>query len=150
MTTHTDERVMPYTAQQMYDLVADVKSYPQFLPWVVACRVREEREIPEGTQVDADLIVSFKVFRESFLSRVTMKPVPMTIDVEYLEGPFKYLINNWRFEPRADGGCTVHFFVDFEFKSRILQAAIGVVFNEAMRRIVGAFEARAGELYGKG
>ena len=140
---------MPYTAQQMYDLVADVKSYPQFLPWVVACRVREEREIPEGTQVDADLIVSFKVFRESFLSRVTMKPVPMTIDVEYLEGPFKYLVNNWRFEPRADGGCTVHFFVDFEFKSRILQAAIGVVFNEAMRRIVGAFEARAGELYGK-
>ncbi|WP_185804892.1 type II toxin-antitoxin system RatA family toxin [Pontivivens nitratireducens] len=150
MTTHTDERVMPYTAQQMYDLVADVKSYPQFLPWVVACRVREEREIPEGTQVDADLIVSFKVFRESFLSRVTMKPVPMTIDVEYLEGPFKYLVNNWRFEPCADGGCTVHFFVDFEFKSRILQAAIGVVFNEAMRRIVGAFEARAGELYGKG
>lgn len=149
MTTHTDERVMPYTAQQMYDLVADVKSYPQFLPWVVACRVREEREIPEGTQVDADLIVSFKVFRESFLSRVTMKPVPMTIDVEYLEGPFKYLVNNWRFEPCADGGCTVHFFVDFEFKSRILQAAIGVVFNEAMRRIVGAFEARAGELYGK-
>lgn len=150
MTTHSETRQMPYSAQQMYDLVADIQSYPKFIPWTAACRIRAEREIPEGTQVDADLIVSFKVFRESFLSRVTMKPAARTIDVEYLEGPFKYLINNWRFEDRPEGGCNVYFFVDFEFKSRILQAAIGAVFNEAMRRIVGAFERRAGELYGKG
>ncbi|SOH93505.1 coenzyme Q-binding protein COQ10 [Monaibacterium marinum] len=148
MTTHSETKVMPYSAQQMYDLVADIKVYPKFIPWIAACRMREQREVEGGTQIDADLIVSFKVFRESFLSRVTMMPTDMTIDVEYLEGPFKYLINNWRFEDREEGGCNVQFFVDFEFKSRILQAAIGVVFNEAMRRIVGAFEARADELYG--
>ena len=150
MTTHSEVRPMPYTAQQMYDLVADVRAYPEFIPWTAACRVRQEREIEGGTVLDADLIVSFKVFRESFLSRVTLRPEPKTIDVEYLDGPFRYLINNWRFEDRPEGGCNVHFFVDFEFKSRILQAAIGAVFNEAMRRIVGAFEKRAAELYGKG
>ncbi|QPH53546.1 type II toxin-antitoxin system RatA family toxin [Pontivivens ytuae] len=148
MTTHSETRDMPYSADQIYDLVADVESYPKFIPWVAACRVRHEREVEEGKVVDADLVVSFKVFRESFLSRVTMKPEPNTIDVEYLDGPFKYLINNWRFEDKPDGGCKVHFYVDFQFKSRVLQAAIGAVFNEAMRRIVRAFEKRADQLYG--
>ncbi|RED12843.1 type II toxin-antitoxin system RatA family toxin [Pontivivens insulae] len=147
MTTHSEVKPMPYTADQMFELVSDVKRYPEFIPWVAAMRIRQEREIEGGSVVDADTIVSFKVFRESFLSRVTLKPEARTIDVEYLDGPFKYLINNWRFE-ETETGCNVHFHVDFEFKSRILQAAIGAVFNEAMRRIVGAFEARARALYG--
>lgn len=147
MTTHSEVKPMPYTADQMYELVGDVKRYPEFIPWVAAMRIRQEREIEGGRVVDADTVVSFKVFRESFLSRVTLRPEARTIDVEYLDGPFKYLINNWRFE-ETETGCNVHFHVDFEFKSRILQAAIGAVFNEAMRRIVGAFEARAKVLYG--
>lgn len=143
MPTHAEKRVLPYTPQQMYDLVADVRSYPQFLPWCAACRVR--------SQVDnvlmADLVISFKVFREKFGSRVTLNPEDMRIDVEYLDGPFKYLNNHWAFAEHPDG-VEVDFFVDFEFKSAILQGIIGVVFNEAMQRIVRAFEARAAELYG--
>lgn len=138
---------MPYTAQQMFDLVAAVDKYPQFLPWCAACRVRTRRPIEGGEVMDADLVISFKVFRERFLSRVTLNPEAGTIGVEYLDGPFKYLINDWSFEDEGEG-CRVKFHVDFEFKSRTLQAIIGVVFNEAMRRIVGAFEARAKALYG--
>ncbi|MBB5514781.1 coenzyme Q-binding protein COQ10 [Rubricella aquisinus] len=149
MPKHSETRVMPYTADQMYALIADIQAYPQFLPWCSACRIRSRTPRPEGGEVvDADLVISFKVFRERFTSRVTMMPDAGRIDVEYLDGPFKYLVNNWTFKPLDDGRCEVDFHVDFEFKSRTLQALIGVVFNEAMRRIVGAFEARAKKLYG--
>jgi coenzyme Q-binding protein COQ10 len=137
---------MPYTAQQMYDLVADIDSYPEFLPWCAAVRPRKVIPQDEKIIVDADLVIAFKVFRERFGSRVTLKPNQTTIDVEYLDGPFKYLNNHWVFT-NVDGGCEADFFVDFEFKSKILQVLIGVVFGEAMQRIVRAFEARAQQLY---
>ncbi len=151
MPTHAEKRKVPYTPAQMYALVADVERYPEFLPWTAGCRIRERRQPEPGVEVlDADLIISFKVFRERFGSRVTLRPDERKIDVEYLDGPFKYLNNHWYFIENDDGSTTVDFFVDFEFKSRLLQSVIGVVFNEAMQRIVRAFEARAAALYGHG
>ena len=147
MPTHAEKRTMPYTAEQMYDLVADIGSYDQFLPWISAVRIRSSENTPDGQVVEADLVVSFKVFRERFGSRVTMRPDTRQIDVEYLEGPFKYLKNHWKFV-ELNEGCEIDFFVDFEFKSRALQMVIGLVFNEAMQRIVRAFEERARTLYG--
>ena len=148
MPTHAEKRQMPYSADQMYALIADVPSYPEFLPWCAAARVRKETK--EGAEVvmDADLVISFKVFRERFGSRVALRPDQREIDVAYLDGPFKYLNNHWRFHPLSDTSCEVDFFVDFEFKSRTLQAIIGVVFGVAMQRIVRAFEDRAKALYG--
>ena len=147
MPTHAEKRVMPYSPQQMYDLIADVASYPEFLPWCAAARIRKRRVVDAHEIIDADLVISFKVFRERFGSRVTLKPDTNRIDVEYLGGPFKFLNNHWKFIEHEDG-CEVDFFVDFEFKSKILQSIIGVVFGEAMQRIVGAFEERAKTLYG--
>jgi len=146
MPTHSEKRQMPYKAEQMYDLVADIAKYPEFLPWCTGARIRSQREIEGGSIVDADLIISFKMFRERFTSRVTLHPENHKIEVEYLDGPFKYLVNYWHFIP-SETGCTADFHVDFEFKSKVLQALIGVVFGEAMRRIVKAFEDRAKALY---
>lgn len=147
MPTHSETRVLPYTPQQMYDLVADVDSYPEFLPWCAASRVRKVTPFDEGEVMEADLVISFKVFRERFGSRVTLWPEKMKIDTEYIDGPFRYMKANWAFA-EAEGGCEVSFHVDFEFKNAMLQGIIGVVFNEAMQRIVRAFERRAKELYG--
>ncbi|MDB4085101.1 type II toxin-antitoxin system RatA family toxin [Amylibacter sp.] len=146
MPTHTEKRIMPYTAKQMYDLVADVETYSDFLPWCAATRIRKVTKDSHKTIIEADLIIAFKVFRERFGSRVTLKADKFSIDVEYLDGPFKYLNNHWIFRD-VDGGCEADFFVDFEFKSKVLQALIGVVFNEAMQRIVKAFKMRADDLY---
>lgn len=149
MPTHEEKRRMPYSADQMYALIADVAAYPQFLPWCAGARIRARRDDGEGREiVDADLIISFKVFREKFGSRVILHPQAQTIDVSYLDGPFRYLDNRWKFTPIDETSCEVDFFVDFEFKSRTLQAIIGVVFGEAMRRVVRAFEQRAADLYG--
>ncbi|PRZ47286.1 coenzyme Q-binding protein COQ10 [Tritonibacter scottomollicae] len=139
---------MPYSAQQMYDLVADVGSYPKFLPWCAAARIRSRTPQGASEVMEADLVISFKVFRERFGSRVVLHPDEHKIDTEYLDGPFRYMKSNWAFADRDDGGCDVAFFVDFEFKNAVLQGIIGVVFNEAMQRIVRAFERRAAELYG--
>lgn len=146
MPRHEETRVLPYTAQQMYDLVADVESYPKFLPWNAAARIRSRRPIPDGEVMEADLVISFKVFRERFGSRVTLWPQRHKIDTEYIDGPFRYMRSTWAFRD-VPGGCEVQFFVDFEFRNAILQGIIGVVFNEAMLRIVRAFERRAAELY---
>ncbi len=147
MPTHSEKRIMPYTAQLMYDLIADVDAYPQFLPWCSAVRINK-RKIEDNIEIiEADMVISFKVFRERFGSRVSLRSDEQKIDVEYLDGPFKYLNNHWAFVD-CEGGCEVDFFVDFEFKSKILQTIIGVVFGEAMQRIVGAFETRAKALYG--
>ncbi|MFV0513884.1 MAG: type II toxin-antitoxin system RatA family toxin [Jhaorihella sp.] len=148
MPTHSETRQLPYTARQMYDLVADVPAYPRFLPWCAAARVRQTRPEGDATLMEADLVISFKVFRERFGSRVTLWPEELRIDTEYLDGPFKYLKSRWSFSDSPEGGCTVAFFVDFEFRNAVLRKIIGVVFNEAMHRIVRAFEARAAELYG--
>lgn len=147
MPTHQETKRLPYTARQMYDLVADVANYPKFLPWNAAARIRSHTPIPGGEVLEADLVISFKVFRERFGSRVTLWPDRQRIDTEYLDGPFRHLKSFWEFRD-AEGGCEVTFFVDFEFRNAILQAVIGVVFNDAMQRIVRAFERRAAELYG--
>jgi coenzyme Q-binding protein COQ10 len=143
MPTHAERRILPYTPEQMFDLVADVRRYPEFLPWCVAARVltRDEQVLV------ADLTVGFKMFRETFRSRVGLER-PGHIHVTYETGPFRYLNNHWRFRPVPEG-VDVDFFVDFEFHSRILQMAIGVVFNEAVRLMVRAFERRAMVLYGR-
>ena len=149
MPTHHETRRLPYTARQMYDLVADVARYPEFLPWNAAERIRSRTPLEGGREVmAADLIISFKVFRERFGSRVVLDPGAMTVDTEYLDGPFKHMKSTWAFRDRPEGGCEVEFFVDFEFRNAILQKVIGVVFNEAMLRIVRAFEDRAKVLYG--
>ncbi|WP_375699832.1 type II toxin-antitoxin system RatA family toxin [Pseudophaeobacter sp. TrK17] len=148
MPVHSENRQMPYTAQQMYGLVADVAQYPKFLPWCAAARIRSRKQQGPAEVMEADLVISFKVFRERFGSRVTLFADDMKIDTEYLDGPFRYMKSNWSFSAREDGTCDVTFFVDFEFKNAVLQGIIGVVFNEAMQRIVRAFERRAAELYG--
>lgn len=147
MPSHSETRHLPFTAQQMYDLVADVGQYPQFLPWCAAARIRGKTVLDSSVIMEADLVISFKVFRERFGSRVTLYPEERKIDTEYLDGPFRYMKSSWSFA-EASGGCDVSFYVDFEFKNAILQGIIGVVFNEAMQRIVRAFERRAAELYG--
>ena len=147
MPKHHETRKLPYTADQMYDLVADVESYPQFIPWISAARITSREDADPGEVIEAELMVSFKVFRERFRSRVILHPEERRIDTSYLDGPFKHMESQWRFEPREDG-CEVIFDVDFEFRSRILGAAARTFFNDAMQRIVRAFERRAAELYG--
>lgn len=148
MPTHAEKRIMPYSADDMYALIADISAYPEFLPWCSAARIRARRRTEEGEVIDADLVISFKLFRERFGSRVTLKPAQRQIDVAYLDGPFRHMNNHWAFAPLTETSCEVDFFVDFEFRSRALQALIGLVFQEAMQRIVRAFEARAQALYG--
>jgi len=143
MPTHRERKAVPFTPAQMFDLVADVAAYPRFLPWCVGAHVRSV----SATEMIADMTIGFGPFRESFTSRVTLTR-PDRIIVRYENGPFRYLRNQWDFTPDG-GGCRVDFFVDFEFRSRILQAAIGVVFAEAVRRMVQAFLKRGREIYGK-
>ena len=138
---------MPYSAEQMYELVADVARYPEFLPWCAAARVRSSVDQGDTTVVEADLVIAFKVFRERFGSRVVLSPGSKKIETRYLDGPFRFLVSDWTFQD-MDQGCEVTFFVDFEFKNAILQSVIGLVFYEAMHRIVRAFEDRAHALYG--
>jgi coenzyme Q-binding protein COQ10 len=141
MPTHAEKRVLPYTPEQLFALVADVERYPEFLPWCLAARVKERR--PDLMVVD--MIIGFRMFRERFTSRVALGP-PDRIDVTYAQGPFRRLNNHWFFE-RVPGGCHIDFYVDFEFRSRLMQRLIEALFNEAVRRMVGAFERRARDLY---
>jgi coenzyme Q-binding protein COQ10 len=143
MPRHSETKHLPYTPEQLFDLVADIARYDEFLPWVVAVRIRSSSD----TETLADLVVGFNAFKERFTSRVK-KQRPHRIDVEYVEGPLKYLHNEWRFEPAADGGTNLCFAVDFAFKSRIFEALAGQMFDRALRRMTGAFEARAAALYG--
>ena len=147
MPTHSETKVLPYSAQQMYDLVADVANYPKFLPWTAGARVRSVTEHGDHAEMFADLVISFKVFREKFGSRVVLWPGEMKIETAYIDGPFKHLESIWKFSD-VEAGCEVSFEVDFEFKNRLLQGAAGLFFNEAMTRVVRAFEGRAAELYG--
>ncbi len=142
MPKHSETRRLPYTPEQMFDLVADVQRYPEFLPWVSAMRVRQNSD----TATLADMIVGFKGLRETFTSKVE-KQRPDRIHVEYVDGPLKYLHNDWRFRP--DGaGCAVDFTVDFQFKNRMFEMLAGQVFGMALRKMIGAFEERAAKLYG--
>ena len=145
MPKHSETRRLPYTAEQMYGLVADVGRYAEFLPWVTAVRVRADSE----TEMEADLLVGFSALRERFTSRV-VKRRPESIHVDYVDGPLKYLRNEWHFRPEAEGGCLVDFSVDFAFRSRMFEALAGQVFDRALRKMIGAFEERAAALYGAG
>lgn len=146
MPKHRERRVLPYSQEQLYALVADIERYDEFLPWCVKSRFkkRESEEL-----VVAELVIGFKMFRERFVSRVHLEH-PDRIFVDYLEGPMRYLSNEWVFTPIEDDNskCKVEFFVDFEFKNPILQRMVGLFFSEAFRRMVTAFENRAKELYG--
>lgn len=144
MPTHAEKRYLPYPPQQLFDLVADVERYPEFLPWCVASRIRKR----DGDVFFADLIIGFKMIRERYTSKVVLDQPGMRIDVHYTEGPFHHLNNHWIFVPAEDGGTTIDFFVDFEFRSKILQKVIGALFNEAVRLMVASFEKRARQLYG--
>ena len=143
MPRHSETRDLPYTPEQLFELVADVARYDEFLPWVVAVRVRSSSE----AETVADLVVGFNAFKERFTSRV-LKERPRKICVDYVEGPLKYLHNEWTFEPAADGGTEVHFSVDFAFKSRLFESLAGAMFDRALRRMISAFEQRAAALYG--
>ncbi len=143
MPKHTETRHLPYSPEQMFDLVADVARYGEFLPWVSAIRVRSAAE----TEMVADMIVGFKGLRESFTSKV-QKERPDHIRVDYLDGPLKYLNNDWRFRPDGQGGTLVEFCVDFQFKNRVFEMLAGQVFDRALRKMIGAFEDRAAALYG--
>jgi len=145
MPRHTETRNLPYSPDQLFDLVADVKRYQEFLPWVAATRVRSDSE----TEMIADLVVGFKSIKETFTSRV-VKHRPHRIDIDYVEGPLKFLHNNWKFRPDGKGGTDIDFCVDFAFKSRLFEALAGQMFDRALRRMIGAFETRAHELYGEG
>ncbi len=142
MPTYADRKLVGYRPEQLFDLVADVGKYPEFLPWCVGARVRSRTE----TELVADLTIGFGPFRESFTSRVTLDR-PKLIRVKYENGPFRYLHNQWAFIGHQHG-AHVDFWVDFEFQNRMLQRAIGVVFNEAVRLMVGAFLKRAQQVYG--
>jgi coenzyme Q-binding protein COQ10 len=138
-----ETRHLPYTAEQMFDLVADVARYPEFLPWVVGTRIRSDSE----TEMIAEMLVGFKALREKFTSRVE-KHRPSELKVHYIDGPMKDLDNEWRFRPAEGGGCDVDFRVEFTFRNRLFEALAGQYFDRAFRKMVSAFEERAAELYG--
>ncbi|HEX7871346.1 MAG TPA: type II toxin-antitoxin system RatA family toxin [Sphingobium sp.] len=143
MPRHEETRHLPYSPEQMFDLVTDIASYPQFLPWVSAMRLKTDTP----TETVADMIVGFKGLRESFTSRV-QKVRPETVRVDYVDGPLKHLTNEWRFRDDGQGGVLVDFTVDFAFKNRMFEMLAGQVFDKALRKMIGAFEGRAAELYG--
>ncbi|RMF11771.1 MAG: type II toxin-antitoxin system RatA family toxin [Alphaproteobacteria bacterium] len=143
MPHHAERRHLPYAPEQVFDLVADVGRYPEFLPWLITARVYARR----ADGFDADLVVGFRMFRERFTSRVHLDR-PRRIFVEYVKGPLSHLHNEWRFEPAEDGGTIVDFTVDFAFRSTLFERLVGALFTEAVHRMVSAFEKRAQEIYG--
>ncbi|MBL4863983.1 MAG: type II toxin-antitoxin system RatA family toxin [Rhodobiaceae bacterium] len=147
MPAHKEIREVGHSPQQLFDLVSDIEKYPEFLPWCIGVRVRERGTAGENKIIVADVLISYKMFREKFRSRVEINPKTLSIDVEYLSGPFKHLDNHWKFEPH-DGGTRVDFAVDFEFKSRILERMVSGLFDRAVHKVVTAFFDRADELYG--
>jgi coenzyme Q-binding protein COQ10 len=141
MPTHAEKRRLPFSQAQLFDLVATVEKYPEFLPWCLNARIRKR----EGDVFWADLVIGFKMIRERFTSKVTLSG-PSRVDVTYSDGPFKYLNNHWIFEEDGDG-TVIDFYVDFEFRSALLQKLIQPLFSEAVSRMVAAFEKRAHQLY---
>ena len=144
MPTHAEKRALPYSPEQLFDMVADIERYPEFLPWCRAARITKR----EGNVVYSDMVIGFKMVRERFSTRVILDR-PNRIDVHYLTGPMHHLDNHWKFVAQPDGSCLVDFYVDFEFRSPLLRRLIGLLFNEAVRRMVGAFEIRARAIYGR-
>jgi coenzyme Q-binding protein COQ10 len=152
MPAHHEKRVLLHSPDQLYALVADIESYPEFLPWCLAARNNRRERRGASEIVWSDLVIGFRFVREHFASKVTLTPGDgensPRIDVEYVDGPLRYLRNHWVFDPGPGGGCEIDFFVDFEFRSKVLQRLIGALFHEAVTRMVRAFEKRAQDLYG--
>lgn len=148
MPQYETKRLVRHTPDKMLALVADVERYPEFLPMCEALSLRTRRERDGVTVLVADMTVGYKAIRETFTSQVVVKPAESLIDVKYVDGPFKYLSNRWQFEPAGQGGCEIHFFIDYEFKSRILGALVGAMFERAFRMFAEAFEKRADDIYG--
>jgi len=148
MPQYETVRLVRHPPEKMFALVADVERYPAFLPMCEALSVRSRRERDGVTLLVADMTVGYKAIRETFTSQVVLRPAESLIDVKYVDGPFKYLANHWKFEPAEQGGCEIHFFIDYEFKSRILGAVMGAMFDRAFRLFAEAFEKRADEVYG--
>ncbi len=143
MPSHNEIRALPWSPEQLFDLVADVGEYPNFLPWVTAIRIRSQ----EPEMLVADMAVGFRAFRETFTSKVTLDR-PNLVHVDYVAGPLKQLVNDWRFLPGPDDSTELHFHVDFQFQSRVLEKLAGSFFREAFLKMVGSFEKRASEIYG--
>ncbi len=140
-------RPVPHSPDQMFDLVADVERYPEFLPLCEALTVRSRKERDGKTLLIADMTVGYKAIRETFTTQVLLNKAERAIDVKYIDGPFKYLDNRWRFQPSENGGSVIDFFIDYEFKSRILGALMGSMFDRAFRMFTDAFETRANKIY---
>ena len=149
MPQYETTRRVAHSPEHMFALVADVEQYPQFLPMCEALSVRSRREREGITLLVADMTVGYKAIRETFTSQVVLRPDKNLIDVRYVDGPFRHLENRWTFEPKEGGGCLVHFHIDYEFKSRILGALMGAMFDRAFRKFAEAFEKRADEVYGR-
>lgn len=143
MPAHSEKRFLPHTPEHLFELVADIAKYPEFLPWCANANILSI----DGDAVTADLVIGFKLFRERFTSEVILDR-PNGIEVHYKDGPFKNLTNKWRFLPGDDGGCIVDFQVEFTFRSAMMEMLIGAVFTQAVHRMVASFETRADEIYG--
>lgn len=148
MPHHHDRTEVPYSPQQMFDLVADVERYPDFIPWCELVRIRKDDRVDGAGYLEADMVVRYKMFRERFRSGILTNPDTREIEVDYLNGPFKRLHNLWRFDEAANGGCVIDFTIEFEFRNLLLQAAAMQVFDKAFSRMSSAFIARADALYG--
>lgn len=143
MPSHSEKRLLPYKPEQLFDLVAAIEKYPEFLPWCKAARILEHTD----NIVTADLIIGYKMFQEKFTSVVTLNR-PEAITVDYKSGPLAHLTNQWGFKAVGAGKCELAFHVDFDFRSGLLRSAMEMFFDKAIVKMVAAFEARAQELYG--
>lgn len=145
MTTHSETRIVPYTADLMYSVVADVEKYPRFLPWVTGLRVLSREQVKGRDVLKAEMSVGFARLKERYTSRVILDPAALTVDVAQIEGPFRILENNWRFTPQGEG-CRIDFMIEFAFRNPLLNLAAGAAFDRVNRRMAEAFEGRAGQL----
>jgi coenzyme Q-binding protein COQ10 len=150
MPRFASKKRVPHSASQMFDLVADVERYPEFVPFCQALKIRQRTPGSDGTEVViADMTVSFRLVRESFTSRVTLDRPNLKIHVEYLKGPFSSMENRWTFEPKGDDVCDVGFFIAYEFRNRMLATLMGAMFDTVFSRFASVFEKRADQIYGK-
>lgn len=149
MPSFSTEHRVPHSAAEMFDLVADVETYPQFVPLCQRLVVRGRREEAGKVVLVADMTVAYKIVRETFTSRVTLDRDNLSIEAAYLDGPFEHLDNRWRFVPEKSGDCLVRFSIDYAFRSRALSLLMGTVFDRAFRKFTAAFEARADKVYGR-
>ena len=140
-------RPVPHSPVQMFDLVADIERYPECLPLCEALKIRSRKERDGKVLLLADMTIGYKAIRETFTTQVLLNKAELAIDVKYIDGPFRYLDNRWRFEPAGEGACDVHFFIDYEFKNRLLGSIMGAMFERAFRMFAEAFEARAAKIY---